>query len=552
MEDNPRQEINIKPGREPVYSTQGLVCSISPQAANVGASILSAGGNAFDAIVAMAAVEGVTTSVGCGLGGEAFGLFYEAASGKTWGMTASGKAPSKLDRNWFVDRSYKSIPLTGPISAAIPGEIDALHEITNKFGTMSFKELIEPAIIFAEDGFPISRFYSGAFQAMNDKLDIYQSTSSIFTNGGLPLREGQIIRQPELSETLKLVSENGARDFYEGDLSERLLKSMLDDGGLYTSEDFRSYQTIWYDCPISTSYRGVEVVETSLPSQGFMVLEMLNILECHDVKGMGLYSPELCHLMVEAKKLAFADRNTYMGDPEFVSVPSGEVISKEYGAQRGREIDFHKAMKSAPAGILGLPLTGDDTSYLCAVDASGNAVSFIHSLSMGFGSGFVAGDTGVLLNNRIGRGFNLIEGHPNVIEPLKKTMHTLNAYMVLDKGKPVLVGGTPGGDGQIPWNVQTLTNAIDFGMNPQQAVDAPRWSHTPGTDPETINQEPFLDLDFDMPGGLEEKLSGLGHNVAVNDTGSFGGSAKMIRINQETGVICGGSDRRSDGLASAL
>ena len=163
MEDNPRQEINIKPGREPVYSTQGLVCSISPQAANVGASILSAGGNAFDAIVAMAAVEGVTTSVGCGLGGEAFGLFYEAASGKTWGMTASGKAPSKLDRNWFVDRSYKSIPLTGPISAAIPGEIDALHEITNKFGTMSFKELIEPAIIFAEDGFPISRFYSGAF-----------------------------------------------------------------------------------------------------------------------------------------------------------------------------------------------------------------------------------------------------------------------------------------------------------------------------------------------------------------------------------------------------
>ena len=552
LEDNRRQKISLKPGREPVYSTRGVVCSISPQASSVGINILSSGGNAFDAIVAMALVEGVTTSVGCGLGGEVFGLFYEAVPGKVWGMTASGKAPSRANRNWFTDRGYKSIPLTGPLSAAIPGEIDALQEITDKFGTMSFRDLIEPAITYAEDGFPISRFYSGAFKAMNDKLDIYESTSSIFTNEGLPFREGQIIRQPELSKTLKLVSENGAREFYEGDLAERILKSMLDDGGLYSLKDFRSHQTVWYDSPISTSYRGRDIVETSLPSQGFMVLEMLNILEAYDFNEMGLYSSELCHLMVEAKKLAFADRNTYMGDPEFVVAPIDEMISKEYAAQRRREIDCSQVMNSPSAGILGLPLTGDDTSYLCAVDGMGNAVSLIHSLSMGFGSGFVAGDTGVLLNNRIGRGFNLIDGHPNVIEPLKKTMHTLNAYLVLEKGKPVLVGGTPGGDGQIPWNVQTITNAIDFGMNPQQAVDAPRWTHTPGTDPATINQEPFLDLDVGMPADIEEALAGLGHNVAVNDSGSFGGSAKMIKINQESGVISGGSDRRSDGLSSAL
>ena len=552
LEDNLRQTTSIKPGREPVYSTRGVVCSISPQAASVGTGVLSSGGNAFDAIVAMAAVEGVTTSVGCGLGGEIFGLFYEATSGKTWGMTASGKAPSKANRNWFADRGYESIPLTGPLSAAIPGEIDALQEITNKFGTLSFKKLMEPAIVYAEEGFPISRFYSGAFKAMNDKLGIYESTSSIFTNEGLPLREGQIIRQPELSKTLKLVSENGARTFYEGDLAERIVRSMSDNGGLYSLEDFRSHRTVWYDSPISTSYRGRDVVETSLPSQGFMVLEMLNILETYDLSDMGLYSPELCHLMVEAKKLAFSDRNTYMGDPEFVAAPVEELISKEYAARRRSRIDSTQAMNSPPPGILGLPLTGDDTSYLCAVDGMGNAVSLIHSLSMGFGSGFVAGDTGVLLNNRIGRGFNLIDKHPNVIEPLKKTMHTLNAYMVLEKGKPVLIGGTPGGDGQIPWNVQTITNAIDFDMNPQQAVDAPRWTHTPGTDPATINQDPFLDLDVGMPADIKEALSGLGHNVAVNDSGSFGGSAKMIKINRESGVISGGSDRRSDGLASAL
>ena len=539
-------------GREPVYSTNGIVCSISPQAVSVGLDILSSGGNAFDAIVAMAAVEAVTTPVGCGLGGEPFGIFYHAESGKTWGMTGSGRAPSMADKDYFTNLGYDSLPLTGPIAAAIPGEIHALESINQRLGTLSFDRLLEPAIKYSEEGFPVSRFNAGAFAALLNKLNLYPDTATIFTNGGDAIREGQVLRQPHLADTLRKIARNGAGEFYEGEIAEKIVKDLCDGGSLYTLRDFSEHETVWYEDPISCDYRGRKVVETSPPSQGLMVLETLNILEEFDLSDMGFYTPETIHAMVEAKKLAFADRNAYMGDPDFVSVPTTELISKPFANLRRRSIDLSSAMTSPSAGTLGLPIGGDDTSYLCAVDSQGNAVSFIHSLSMGFGCGFVAGDTGVLLNNRIGRGFNLIEGHPNVIEPRKKTMHTLNAYMVFDNGIPYFLGGTPGGDKQIPWNVQTIINVIDFGMNPQQAVDSPRWTHTPGTDPETIDDEPLLDLD---PGIRKEEASILkdkGHVVDVNTSGSFGGSAKMILIDRSTGVLSGGSDRRSDGLAGAL
>ena len=210
------------------------------------------------------------------------------------------------------------------------------------------------------------------------------------------------------------------------------------------------------------------------------------------------------------------------------------------------------AIKSPLPGLIGLPLKGDDTSYLCAVDGSGNAVSFIHSLSMGFGCGFVAGDSGVLVNNRLGRGFNLIENHPNVVAPGKRTMNTLNPYMVFDDETPAVVGGTPGGDSQIAWNVQTITNVIDYGMNAQQAVDAPRWSHGPGTDPFTADADPLLELDYPVDQKQVIALETKGHVVKANSSGSFGGSAKMIQIDKHTGVMSGGSDRRSDGLAGGI
>jgi gamma-glutamyltranspeptidase/glutathione hydrolase len=256
--------------------------------------------------------------------------------------------------------------------------------------------------------------------------------------------------------------------------------------------------------------------------------------------------------MVEAKKLAFADRNRYVGDPEYVSSPLDELISKPFAAQRRHQIGPAVAT-NLEAGLLAAPIPGDDnTSYFCVVDKDGNAASFVHSLSMGFGCGFVAGSTGVVLNNRVGRGFSLVEGHPNVIEGGKRTMHTLNAYMVFKDGKPYLVGGTPGGDRQIMWNAQVISNVIDHGMDPGAAVSAPRWTHMPGSDPATIDDPFVLELDPGMSGDDVAKLRADGHEVTVKPSLGYGGSAKLIMIDPDTGVRSAASDPRTDGYAAAV
>jgi gamma-glutamyltranspeptidase/glutathione hydrolase len=265
---------------------------------------------------------------------------------------------------------------------------------------------------------------------------------------------------------------------------------------------------------------------------------------------MGFYSADAVHAMVEAKKLAFADRNAYMADPRFRDIPLEELISKGFASRRRRLIAANRASSKVEAGPLGMPVAGDgNTSYFCVIDKDGNALSFIHSLSNAFGSTFVAGSTGVLLNNRVGRGFSLVDGHPNVIEPGKRTMHTLNAYMVFKDDKPYLVGGTPGGDRQPQWNVQVIANILDYGMGPQEAVEAPRWTSLPGTDPATIDSPFILELDEAMPDGELAKLRARGHSVNLRPSG---GAAQLIEVDQRTGVRRAGSDPRVDGHAAAI
>jgi gamma-glutamyltranspeptidase/glutathione hydrolase len=277
---------------------------------------------------------------------------------------------------------------------------------------------------------------------------------------------------------------------------------------------------------------------------------MLNILEAYDIGGMRHNSPEVIHLMVEAKKLAYADRNAYMGDPAFVESPLDELISKEFAAERRRAIDPNEAAKYVKPGPLAAPIPGgDDTSYFCVVDSEGNALSFIHSLSHGFGSGFVAGNTGVCLNNRIGRGFTLTEGHPNVVAPGKRTMHTLNAYIAVGDSGDVLIGGTPGGDNQIQWNAQVLANYIDYGMTPQQSVEAARWDNPPGSDPHMLKDPFTLNLEDDMPEADVKALRSLGHDVIVKRGGLTGGAVQLIVVDTNTGVKKAGSDPRTDGQA---
>lgn len=543
----------IRTGRSTVYTRGGIVCSASPLAASAGIGVLNAGGNAFDAAVATAAVETVTIPASCGIGGEPFVLLYEAKTGKVHGLSGSGKAPLGVDRDFFVSRGHSIMPQTGPHAAAIPGEAGAYQEIIERFGTMSLAKLLEPAIGYAEEGYPIPTRLSGAFRNLFDKLKLYKDTADIFTNGDKPFNEGEIFANKNLANTLRRIGQNGSDEMYKGDTAREMVRAFQAAGGVYTLEEFADHKTEWYEPPISTTYRGHTVFETAPPSHGLMLLEMLNIMDGFDVADLGFYTSDLVHMMVEAKKLAYADRNAYMGDLAFVDSPLEELISKSFADQRRQLFDNNTTLTEAVAGPLSAPVPGDDnTSYFCVIDAEGNAASFIHSLSNGFGSGFVAGNTGVILNNRIGRGFSLVEGHPNVIEPGKRTMHTLNAYMVMKEGKPFMVSGTPGGDSQIMWNAQVITNVVDFGMNAQQAVEAPRWNNSPGTDPATIDNPFTLELEAGMTDEHVDSLKARGHNVVMRNPDTYGGAVQLIVVDSETGVRSAGSDSRTDGHAAAL
>ena len=538
----------IDTGRSTVYSSGGVVVSISPFAASVGAKVLADGGNAFDAAVAVAAVEAVTVPPACGVGGEPFVIMHDAKTGKVHGLTGSGRAPLAANRDFFVERGHNFMPLQGPLAAAIPGEVLAWEEIVERHGSRSLAQLLGPAIGYAEEGFPISDQLGGGFDVLNAKLAQFPDSRDIFTNDGSPLLTGQLLVQKNLAKTLRTIASGGAEAFYKGDIGREMARAIQAAGGLYTAEEIADHQNIWYEPPISTTYRGNTVYETAPPSQGLVLLEMLNILEGYDIASLGFYNAEAVHTMVEAKKLAFADRNRYAGDPEFVSTPVDELISKRFATQRRQLITSQSG--SYEAGPIAAPIPGDgNTSYFCVVDAEGNALSFIHSLSMGFGSGFVAGNTGVLLNNRIGRGFSLVDGHPNVIEGGKRTMHTLNAYMVMRNDKPYLVGGTPGGDRQIAWNAQVITNVLDHGMSAQEAVEAPRWASFPSTDPHDVDKPFVIELEEGMEQAEIDEMEDRGHTVEVHEGRAFGGSAKLIVIDPATGVRTAGSDPRTDGHA---
>jgi gamma-glutamyltranspeptidase/glutathione hydrolase len=539
----------LSPTRSAVLTTGGLVCSASPLAGAIGAQVLRGGGNAFDAAVAVAASEAVTLSPMCGVGGEVFALFYEASTGKVYDITGSGAAPAGATRDFFVSKGYTKMPQEGPLTPSVPGEVDAWQTIVTRFGTRSLAELIEPAIGLAERGYPIPG-HIGAYYAMYaDKIGRYPSTAAVFAKGGHTLVPGDVIVQPALAKTLRRIADGGADEFYRGALAREIASAVQAAGGLMTADDLARQQTHVVEATASTDYRGYTVYANAPPSQGYMLLETLNIAEGFDLPAMGQDSAEAAHVLAEALKLAFADRLAYLGDPAFVDVPLAALLSKKFAEARRESINPGEASKSADAGAPAQLTTGvsPSTSYFCVVDADGNAVSFIHSISQYFGSGLVAGETGVLLNDRVGRGFYLEEGHPNVVEPGKRTMNTIQTYMALRDGKPVLVGGTPGGDRQPSWNVQVLSNVLDHGLNVQEAADLPRWQHFPGSDPATSDLPFELRIEDGFNPDSIATLERLGHTVAAAPSDQTTGSVQLIAIDQGTGVRSGGTDRRSDG-----
>ena len=533
--------------RQVVYGRNGMVCTNSPLSAAAGLKVLQEGGNAFDAALAVAATETVTMVPMCGIGGDSFILLYEAANGQVTGMSSAGAPGSGTSADYYRKQGLTKMPLEGPHSVGVPGEVAAWEEVHRRFCSKPFDQLLDTAVGYAEDGFALPPKIAQSFSSTHERLAAFPSTAEVLLAGGRTLVEGDLLVNRDLAESLRRIGKGGAEEFYKGDLARKMVKALNDAGGLFADEDFANHEVDVYD-PIGTTYRGETVYQTRPPSQGFLHLEMLNLIEGFELSHMSSDDPEAIHLMVEAKKIAYDDRNRLAGDPRVVEWPLDEVISKEYADRRRPEIQLDRVGAESPG--LDSARTDGNTTYFCVADGAGNAVSWVHSLSHAFGSRFMAGGTGILFNNRAGRGFSLEAGHPNEFAPNKRTMHTLNCYLTLRDDKAHIVGGTPGGDFQPQSGVQIITNLLDFGMGPQEAVDAPRWWSYPGTDPATIETAMELRVEPEMPEKTVQGLQKLGHKVSRRNAGVYDGKVQLIVIDQERQVLLGAADPRGDGLSA--
>ena len=524
----------------PAYADQAMLAAAHPVAVNVGMRILHEGGNAFDIAVATAIATAVVMPEMCGLGGELFAV-YSAKGAEPGAIQASGRSPRNASYELMKQVGGDHMPYDGPHSMAVPGMVDAYFHLLENFGTMSFAQVAEPSIEIARNGFPLHPLGAMAIAENADLLSRDDAAAAIFLSHGANPAPGARLVQTDLANTLETLAAEGSESFYRGNLAQRMVSYLQSTGSKFDLDDFAAYESD-LSAPYAVNYRGHTVYQTAIPSQGIILLEALNIVENADLSDP--LSPESIHTMVEAKKLAYADRGAYLGDGK--ANPIEQILSKDFAAGRFRQIDAGRAADTASIGTL----TEGDTTYLCVADREGNMVSLIQSVSSAFGAGIVAGDTGVVMNNRSGRGFSLDQSHPNVYAPGKRSMHTLNAYLISnEQGVPVLVGGTPGGDGQPQWNLQGIVGLIDAGMDVQAAIEQPRWTSWPGTDPSTIDNPFELRMEARFDKLVRDALSVRGHKVVEQSVFGGGGAAQMIARDPESGLMIGGSDARVEGIA---
>jgi gamma-glutamyltranspeptidase/glutathione hydrolase len=533
-------------GRAAVIARNGLVAAGHPLATAAGLQVLESGGNAVDAAVAVAGVLGVVQPMMSGLGGDAFVLVWSAAERTVHAVNGSGVAPYAATREWFTSRGHQKMPLRGMLSVSVPGAVDAMATVLEKWGSgrQSLARLLEPAIEYAERGFPVAQKVAFWIAQSADVLAKFPSSARIFLPQGRPPHAGEILTNRDYAASLRAVAAGGRDAFYRGEIARRIADYMRTHEGLLGEREFAEHRSEVND-PVRTAYRTLTVCTTAPPSQGVLLLEMLNILEEFSPKQLQWGIAEAVHLAVEAKKLAFADRLAYLGDPRFVDNPLELLLSREYASRRRQAIDQRRALSEAVAGAM--PEAVGDTTYFCVADREGTVVSYITSLSASFGCGEVVEGTGIMLNNRAGRGFSLQDGHPNGIAPGKRTMHTLMPFMALKEGMPYLAWGTPGGDGQPQWNTQVFLNIVEGGMNIQQAIEAPRWFSVPGTDPANLPAPFELRLEAGFPDQTRSRLADLGHALREMGEMESGGGCQAILI--KDGIYYGGSDPRVDGCA---
>ncbi len=515
--------------RSAVRAMNGMVATSQPLASAAGLRILQQGGNAVDAAVSAAAVLCVVEPMMVSPGGDLFALVWDAKKKELKALNASGRSPKAISIDELKKRGFSKTPQTGIHTVTVPGAVDGWSKLLERYGTMKLSQVLQPAIEYAERGFPVTDVIAADWDnALQHKANA--DFAATFLPNGRALEPGEIFTNKNLANTLKLVAAKGRDVFYTGEIAQKIVKFAQAQGGLHTAEDFAAHTSNWLD-PISTTYRGYTVYELPPNNQGLAVLEMLNILEGYDVKSLGHNSAEYLHLLVEAKKLAYADRAWHIADPAFYKAPLDKLTSKEYAAELRKKIDLNRAQERTPG-----PRGGEDTVYLTVVDKDHNAVSFIQSIFSAFGSGLVAGDTGVVLHNR-GAGFSFDPNFPNKLEGGKRPFHTLIPAMVFRDGKPWLTFGVMGGDMQAQGHAQVLINMIDFGMDVQQAGEQARFR----------DFESGLALESAIGADVRKALQAKGHKLTMAP-GMFGGY-QAIMIDPKTGALFGGSDPRKDGCA---
>jgi gamma-glutamyltranspeptidase/glutathione hydrolase len=524
--------------RSVVHAPGGMVATSQPLAAQAGLQVLLQGGNAADAAVATAAVLAVVEPMSTGLGGDAFALVYSARDGVVTSLNGSGRAAAAATPARFAELGLDAIPLDGPLPVTVPGVVDAWHALLQRHGRMPLADVLRAAIGYAEHGFPVSELIARAWAAGETRLRANPASARTFLVDGAAPRAGTRFRQPALARTLRTVAEGGSAAFYAGPIAAALVAALEQAGGWLTLQDVAAHRSTW-DTPLSTMYRGYRVYECPPNGQGLTALLALNLLDGFDLASLGAASPAALHLQIEALRLAFADAAATIADPQLVSVPTAALLEPAYTTARRARIDPQRAAAIAPAGSLP---GGHDTVYLSVVDAEGNAVSFINSTYHGWGSAFTAGDTGIVLQNR-GAGFVLDPAHPNVIAPHKRPYHTIIPCLVTHAGRLWASFGVMGGFMQPQGHVQMLVNMLDFGMNPQEALDAPRFELIrPYQEPRAVATEYGADT--------ERALQALGHQIAERES-QFGFGGGQIIVVDEDGIRHGGSDPRKDGAVVA-
>jgi gamma-glutamyltranspeptidase/glutathione hydrolase len=533
--------------RSEILAQNGMAATSQPLATQAALDILKKGGSAMDAAIAANAVLGLVEPASCGIGGDVFAIVWSAEEQKLYGLNGSGRAPQSLSIDYFMDKGMKYVPFYGPLPVSVPGCIDRWFTLHDKFGRLPMKEILKPAIDYGRKGFPVSEVIAYEMASNYESVKDQPGFAATYMPNGRPPVKGEVFKNPDLASTYETIALKGRDGFYKGKVAETIADYMKKHGGFLTYEDLANHSSDWVE-PVSVNYRGYDVWELPPNGQGTAALQMLNILEGFDIASMGFGSAEYLHVLTEAKKLAYEDRAKFYADPEFNTIPLETLLSDSYAEERRNLINTNEAADTYPAGDMEIE-TGN-TTYLTVADKDGNMVSFIQSIYSEFASGMVPDGLGFVLQNR-GQMFNVQDkSHANALEPGKRPFHTIIPAFITKDGQPWVSFGLMGGAVQPQGHAQIVVNVVDFGMNLQEAGDAPRMRHRGSSQPtgSKMTNGGTLYLESGFPPETLRELRKKGHRLGFG-VGMFGGY-QAIGVDLENKVYSGASESRKDGQAA--